>query len=116
MIELDEFQKELTALINKHSIDNHSNTPDFVLAEYMIDALMAYRSAKSRADNLKLGGPFATSGGSIESVQDKINQSADEVIKRTQYKDIVCLKCGHVTEVNLLSGPVRFPIECPNCK
>lgn len=34
-----EFQKELTELINKHSLENGSNTPDFILAEHLCRCL-----------------------------------------------------------------------------
>lgn len=34
-----EFGKELRELINKHSKENGSNTPDFVLAQYLISCL-----------------------------------------------------------------------------
>jgi len=33
--------KELTELINRNSLENDSNTPDFILAEYLWDCLMA---------------------------------------------------------------------------
>lgn len=33
------FKKELETLINRHSIDNDLNTPDFILAEYIIKCL-----------------------------------------------------------------------------
>jgi len=36
---LDEFEKELTGLINKYSLENISNTPDFILADYLRDCL-----------------------------------------------------------------------------
>jgi len=36
---IDEFQKELTTLINQHSQDNGSDTPDFLLAEYLTNCL-----------------------------------------------------------------------------
>lgn len=39
------FQKELRELINKHSIENVSNTPDFILAQFMCDALRAFESS-----------------------------------------------------------------------
>ena len=40
-----DFQKELSSLINCHSQENNSNTPDFVLAEYLIDCLKAFNKA-----------------------------------------------------------------------
>ena len=36
------FKKELTSLINKYSRENASNTPDFILAEYMNDCLETF--------------------------------------------------------------------------
>jgi len=39
------FEKELAALINKHSIENESNTPDYILAKYLRDCLTAFSTA-----------------------------------------------------------------------
>lgn len=36
------FGKELRALINKHSLENKSDTPDFLLAEYLVKVLKAF--------------------------------------------------------------------------
>lgn len=40
-----DFLKELTELINKYSLENGSNTSDWILAEYMRDCLEAYNRA-----------------------------------------------------------------------
>ena len=40
--EVTEFEKELSSLINKHSAEQKSDTPDFVLAAYLNDCLTAY--------------------------------------------------------------------------
>lgn len=40
--EYDLFEKELAALINRYSLENKSNTPDFILARYMTDCLIAF--------------------------------------------------------------------------
>lgn len=45
------FQKELEALINRHSMDNECNTPDFLLAEYLVACLAAYKGLKSANDH-----------------------------------------------------------------
>ena len=39
---MSEFQEELAALINKHSVENETDTPDFILAEYLSDCLDAF--------------------------------------------------------------------------
>lgn len=36
------FEEELKALINRYSKENESNTPDFILAQYLSDCLKAY--------------------------------------------------------------------------
>jgi|GEM_PF-2771438 len=36
------FKKELTTLINKLSLENESDTPDFILAEYLINCFKQY--------------------------------------------------------------------------
>lgn len=39
------FKKDLEHLINKYSLENGSNTPDFLLAEYLVDCLYAYNTS-----------------------------------------------------------------------
>lgn len=46
----EEFTKELKALLNKYSFDNLANTPDFILAEYLLDCFLIYRMAKKDTD------------------------------------------------------------------
>lgn len=37
-----EFRKEIENLINSHSLENGSDTPDFILAEYLTDCLETF--------------------------------------------------------------------------
>lgn len=39
------FQEDLRALINRYSKENESNTPDFVLAEFLLQVLEAFNRA-----------------------------------------------------------------------
>jgi len=39
------FEKELSALLNRHCAENASNTPDFILASYVNDCLTAFNRA-----------------------------------------------------------------------
>lgn len=43
-----DFELEIRHVLNKHSEDNRSNTPDFILSKYIIDCLDAYNSALRR--------------------------------------------------------------------
>lgn len=48
-------EQELAQLLNRHSVENDSNTPDFILAEYVTDCLDAY--AKAIRARTKWGAP-----------------------------------------------------------
>lgn len=55
-------RKEIEAAINRCSAENGSNTPDFILAEYLTDCLKAYdKASRAREDwygySLEIGGP-----------------------------------------------------------
>lgn len=39
------FRKELETIINRHSMENGANTPDFILADYLCGCLMAFDTA-----------------------------------------------------------------------
>lgn len=51
MPDLERFRQELTALINACSLENLSNTPDYMLANYLIDCLHAYNAAVRNRDH-----------------------------------------------------------------
>jgi hypothetical protein len=38
-------EKELAGLLNRFSRENPSNTPDFILAQYMMGCLVAFENA-----------------------------------------------------------------------
>ena len=42
---MSDFEKELKDLINKHSMENGSNTPDYILASYLLNCLCAFNEA-----------------------------------------------------------------------
>jgi len=39
------FGDELKDLINRYNVENNSNTPDFVLSQYLVHCLAAYETA-----------------------------------------------------------------------
>ena len=45
------FRREIETVINRHSKENGSNTPDFILAEYLTDCLKAFDKAVKYRDN-----------------------------------------------------------------
>jgi len=44
------FGEELIRLINRHSIENGSNTPDFLLGEYLLDCLRLWNRTVTRRE------------------------------------------------------------------
>jgi hypothetical protein len=50
IIEPKTFEQDLEQLINKHSVENTSNTPDFVLAAYISGCLAAFAEATKGRD------------------------------------------------------------------
>lgn len=47
------FEEELCGLINKYSLENDSNTHDFVLAHYLVNCLKSFGSTVTWRDQLK---------------------------------------------------------------
>lgn len=47
---MNDFKKDIEILINKHSKENESNTPDFILANYIQDCLYVFETATLARD------------------------------------------------------------------
>jgi len=47
----NKFEKELEQLINKYSMENDSNTPDFILAEYLSNCLKTFNTTIQRRED-----------------------------------------------------------------
>jgi hypothetical protein len=45
------FKKELEQLLNKYSIDNDTNTPDFILADYLTGCIKVYNKTTVKRDD-----------------------------------------------------------------
>jgi hypothetical protein len=57
------FEDDLTRLINKYSLENRSNTPDYILAKYLVMALVCVDHAIGVRDawyGYKSGGALVT--------------------------------------------------------
>jgi len=44
------FSEELKSVINRHSRENNSNTPDFILAQYLESCLLAFEIATQQRE------------------------------------------------------------------
>lgn len=45
------FEQDLISLINKHSMENSSNTPDFILTQYIMACLLAFDTAVQQRES-----------------------------------------------------------------
>jgi hypothetical protein len=59
------FKTELAALINRHSWESKSNTPDFILANYVVACLSAFTDATMMRDTCITPTPFVEANQSV---------------------------------------------------
>ena len=69
------FRDELEVLINRHSIENGSNTPDFILAEYLTRCLFAFEAATNHRERW-YGKPKSPGGGNEATHKNQKSQQA----------------------------------------
>lgn len=43
---MEEIEKEITKIFNKHGLDTITDTPDYILADYVMTCLYAFLKAK----------------------------------------------------------------------
>lgn len=55
------FRERLAALINEYSLENGSNTPDFIIADYLIECLRTYNKTVKARDRFFSFKPFKNS-------------------------------------------------------
>ena len=63
---MSEFWNDLEALINKYSMENASNTPDWILAQYLKACLDAFNMAVQQRENWYGRDPRPASKGGKE--------------------------------------------------
>lgn len=84
-------QKELEALINTHSAENESDTPDYILASYVSDCLSAFNRAVNQRE--------AWYGRKTQESEEPVNSPASPV---QQLKDSISLLNEIVAEKNCI--------------
>jgi hypothetical protein len=62
---MSDLRKEIETSINRASAENGSNTPDFILSEYLVDCLAAFDKASRAREkwygkDLRIGGSCAS--------------------------------------------------------
>lgn len=132
------FIKELEAIINKYSMENASNTPDFILAQYLCNCLRAWEEATQQReiwygrDARPTGMPFETFGGYMVMSESPRNSScktgnlnaeerAEKIYKglQTAWLDGDRLDLRHQEtiqreDINLIAAQIREAEEVAN--
>lgn len=68
----ESFESELESLINRHSMENGSNTPDFILAQYLSVCLSAFNVTVQRRETW-YGRPHPVTGETPQAVPEGTN-------------------------------------------
>ena len=102
-------EKDLAAVLNAHSRENESDTPDFLLAEYLLGCLAAYEKA-ARARDKWYG--LAPEPGKINSPK----ELAGHIFAMGHNDD--CMFCGFKDRIakkilDEASEPSKGETKCP---
>lgn len=98
-----EFERELSAAVNRASRENNSNTPDFILAQFMAAALQAFENA-SRAREHWYGSELRPALAPSETVPtsreriEQIHQAFDEWLKKADPHNLFATSHGFARE------------------
>lgn len=73
---MNNFENELSALINKYNKEKETNTPDFVLAAYLVGCLDAYSKAQLWLSDSKY---VRTNSGPMHTIEvNRLEQDIEE--------------------------------------
>ena len=92
-VDAKDFRQELRELINGHSKENRSNTPDLVLAKFLDDVLFHFDGAVNERERLR-GGP--TPSEALYGFAAWITTRKERVV--ASYKDDAGVWAGLVSE------------------
>jgi hypothetical protein len=98
-MEESEFQVELQRLINKHSKESVSNTPDFILAGFVSSCMAAFNEATNNRDrwfNLDTSLRFNPKSPLSDQQKEILWQSLGKVFGSAPRSPEACLKFEHV--------------------
>jgi hypothetical protein len=122
--------KDLAELLNKHSCENHSGTPDYLLAHFLVASLHAYeetiqKRAEWRGESVELPALQAlskdlrtkkvplviyTEGRRNEIGEAEIEEWPGEVRVSGTITGVLPIVSGGIGSADFSIGPVRDPI------
>lgn len=108
--------QEIASAINRHSVENGSNTPDFLLAEYLVGCLGAWNTATIARDKW-YGVRLAPGQGEVSM---KVADHEPDCEMRTLHRACTC-KASNLARTRVqLDRPIEDFMEipgssCPDC-
>ena len=108
---MNDLRKDIETAINRHSAENGSDTPDFILAEYLIACLAAYDQAVTAREKWY--------GRACGSVKDTIpvDEPPPSVFEDTSRREVEAGVVAQIKERVLqpARGFVAASMDCPDC-
>lgn len=98
-----DFRSELCALINKHSMESGSNTPDFILGQFFTDVFMCFNKALRRRDEWYIGPVTQSVTGSNTAQQEDTSP-----VTTNAFKDALRSQVGGSHYKDMAIQPVEF--------
>ena len=81
------FRKELQELLNKYSMETKSNTPDFILAEFLIGCLLSFEQAVNSRQAWYKPNKEALPDSADELRSEAVDAGADDHTKELSTED-----------------------------
>jgi hypothetical protein len=103
------FRDELEALINRHSMENGSDTPDFILADYLVDCLRAWTRGVA-AREAWYGRGMSLPPLDLKHAHPDTLTQGEVTITAPSTSGEVCVNCGNFTMQR--QGPCMFCTTC----
>jgi hypothetical protein len=106
-----DFYKDLATTINTHSIDNELDTPDWILAEYVLDQLSSYRKmSKAKVQYRGAWCAIKKAQGSIKTVYVSFGEyiEAAELDTFGICDESIYYYCSLIDFGKIMSGEVKY--------
>ncbi len=106
------FQNELTKLINKMSAERGSDTPDFILGQFLANSLAAFDQATNSRDKSKKSAPVKKfSRGDVKCCHEAIFINADSTGDRIAAIGFDCIEHGLTLKNSLMPVSKNQAVE-----
>lgn len=105
---MSSFTKELESLINRHSLENGSNTPDFILAQYLNQSLETFNTIMEVRDQwYGINPPSTELVGAPVIISDSDTAHSGDIVKDLEIERKV---------IDAMSRDLNYPLGDPDAR